>query len=195
MPKWYVAGFRAILVVVVSNEDVPPAYPFEKDWNGQGVWESPPVVNWCSSLMNPPHQQRRLWFANGFWWYSCPSRKLDYEISSLIRKHGFRSDRIASSLGLSERSFHRLINDSLGISPGIWLRQERAVASRYRLRGGASVKELAFEYGFKHPGDFTNEFKLWHGVAPRLYCAAASKSGHGLTCTDSEDRTGFGRNS
>jgi AraC-like DNA-binding protein len=112
------------------------------------------------------NQQRRLWFRDGFWWYSCPVRATDYKISSLIRNHGFRRDRIARSLGLSERSFHRLIKDSLDVSPGIWLRRERAVSALYRLRDGSSVKQLAFEFGFKHPGDFTNEFKHWYGVTP-----------------------------
>lgn len=109
----------------------------------------------------------RIWFANGYWWYSCPVRKSEFEITGLMRKHGYQRDLLARSLGLSGRTFHRVIKDSLGITPGIWLRQERAVAARYRLRCGVSVKELACEFGFKHPGDFTNEFKHWYGVTPQ----------------------------
>ena len=116
--------------------------------------------------MKKQQYRSRVWFADGFWWYRCPARERDFEISSLMRKHGFRRDRIARSFGLSERSFHRLIKESLDITPGIWLRRERAVSARYRLRSGSSVKELAFEFGFKHPGDFTNEFKYWYGVTP-----------------------------
>ena len=94
-----------------------------------------------------------------------------------MRIHGFRRDSIARSLGLGERSFHRLIKDSLGIPPGIWLRRERAMFARYRLRSGSSVKELAFEYGFKHPGDFTAEFKRWHGVSPELFIKSGEDPG------------------
>ena len=114
-------------------------------------------------------QRGRIWFANGFWWYHHPTRAMAVEISSLMRRNGFRRGRIARSLGLSERSFHRLIKESLDMPPGIWLRGERAVSARYRLRGGASVKELAFEYGFKHPGDFSDEFKRWHGAPPASF--------------------------
>ena len=125
-------------------------------------------------LLPPVKRQEcpiRIRFYNGYWRYSCPVRKSEFEISGLMRKHGYQRDLLARTLGLSGRSFHRLVKDSLGITPGTWLRQERAVAARYRLRGGASVKELAFEFGFKHPGDFTKEFKYWHGASPRAVSA------------------------
>lgn len=59
-----------------------------------------------------------------------------------------------------------MVKTSLGIPPGVWLRSERAVSARHRLREGCCIKELAYEFGFRNPGDFSDEFKRWHGVSP-----------------------------
>lgn len=119
--------------------------------------------------MNQQEYTRRLWFENGFWWYRCPHRNQVIEISSLIRRESYNVTAVARELGVGSRSFHRLVKDSFGIPPGEWLRRERAVSARYRLRDGCSVKQLATEYGFLHQGDFGAEFKLWHGVNPIEY--------------------------
>lgn len=116
--------------------------------------------------MTDPHDRKPLWFDRGFWWYSCPHKDTTVEISSLMRRESYNVIALARSLGLARRSFERIVSDSLGIPPGMWLRHERAVAARYRLLEGGSVKEVATELGFRHQGDFSNEFKRWHGVNP-----------------------------
>jgi AraC-like DNA-binding protein len=92
-------------------------------------------------------------------------------ITGKMRDCLFQAAELAKSLGLGERTFHRVVIQSLGIPPGRWLRMERAAAAMVRLRAGCKVKELAEEFGFRHQGDFSAEFKRWHGVLPSEYQA------------------------
>ena len=119
---------------------------------------------------------KRLWFQDGFWWY-CPSHGANRsEISSLIREVKFSPAGLAEKLHLGERTFRRIVTASLGIPPGNWLRQQRAVAARYRLREGGSVKEIATELGFRHQGDFSVEFKRWHEASPADFMHSGEES-------------------
>ncbi len=120
--------------------------------------------------------RKRLWFQDGFWWY-CPSpRENRSEISSLIREVKFNPSGLAEKLNLGERTFRRIVTASLGIPPGTWLRQQRAVAARYRLLEGCPVKQIANELGFRHQGDFCVEFKRWYEISPADFIHAGKES-------------------
>jgi AraC-like DNA-binding protein len=118
---------------------------------------------------------RNLWFEDGFWWYACPSKRAVTRISGLIRDELFDIEAIAGRLGVSRRGFERLVNNSLGISPGMWLRPERAVWAAFRIREGYSISEISEQLGFKHQGDFCAEFKRWHQILPSQYRQVARK--------------------
>ncbi len=109
---------------------------------------------------------KRLRFESGFWWYRLPHGGENLVISGLMREVGYNATWLAERLGLGERTFQRIVNDSLGVSPGVWLRSERAVDARHRLAAGCSVKQLANIYGFKHQGDFSADFRRLHGINP-----------------------------
>jgi AraC-like DNA-binding protein len=115
--------------------------------------------------------ERRIWFSEGHWWYSSEATAGAVCITEKMRSCGFQGAALAKALGLGERTFHRVVIESLGIPPGRWLRMERAAAAMVRLRTGCPVKELADEFGFRHQGDFAAEFKRWHGVLPSEYQA------------------------
>jgi AraC-like DNA-binding protein len=108
----------------------------------------------------------RLWFQGGKWWFSRPGDEPPCDISRMIRDKRYRIDPICRYLGVGRRTFERVVSDSLGIAPGLWLRRQRAVAARHRLREGASVKQLAVELGFGNASRFSDEFKRWYGVSP-----------------------------
>lgn len=93
-----------------------------------------------------------------------------------MRESAYNSSAIAESLGVGERSFRRVVKESLGIPPGIWLRQERAVAAGYRLREGCSVKQLAAEFGFRHQWDFSVEFRRWYEMNPADFIRMVQES-------------------
>ena len=120
---------------------------------------------------NTPSAVKRLWFEEGFWRYFCPHTGETRLISAIMREVRFDADGLTDALGLGNRSFHRLVKDSLGISPGVWLRGERAVEMRQLLRAGWSIKKLSAHYGFKHQTDFCVEFKRWHEVPPSCFVA------------------------
>lgn len=122
------------------------------------------VTPWPRPLVKPGPKHLR--FDRGFWWLCCPKSRQKFEITSLMRREAFKADRIARALGMGKWTLRRMVTDSLGIPLGYWLRMERAVSVEYRLREGCSVKELAVEYGFKHPGDFSEEFNRWHEIYP-----------------------------
>jgi AraC-like DNA-binding protein len=119
---------------------------------------------------------KRLWFQDGFWWYRPSPGVNRSEISSLIREVKFSSVGLAEKLHLGERTFRRIVTDSIGIPPGHWLRQLRAVAARHRLREGGTVKEIATELGFRHQGDFCVEFKRWHEASPADFMHSGEES-------------------
>ena len=112
---------------------------------------------------------RRLWFENGVWWFRDAHNGSVFGITATMRRECYDADALAKALCMGSRSFRRLVKDSLGISPGIWLRMERAVAIRHQLREGLLIKTLSADYGFKHTGDFSDEFKRWHGVSPSKF--------------------------
>lgn len=119
---------------------------------------------------------KRLWFQDGFWWYRPSPGEECSEISSLIREVKFKPAGLAEKLNLGERTFRRIVSTSLGIPPGAWLRQLRAVAARHRLREGGSVKQIATELGFRHQGDFCVEFKRLHEASPADFMHSGEES-------------------
>ena len=125
-----------------------------------------PIIAKAESNHRSAGEFRHLWFADGVWRYRAASDLDSLAISGILRLCFYQTAAIARELQTGERTFHRRVKESLGIPPGLWLRQERAVDSRRRLRAGCSIKEIAYDYGFAHPGDFSVEFKRWHGVTP-----------------------------
>jgi len=86
-----------------------------------------------------------------------------------MRRERYRATNLAQALGVGERSFHRLVCDEVGMSVGLWLRMQRAVELRHRIKCGDSIKSLSYEYGFSHQGEFCVEFKRWYGLSPRAF--------------------------
>jgi AraC-like DNA-binding protein len=116
-----------------------------------------------------------LRFDRGFWRYFCPSKQIEFEISSLIRQAKFHPGKLAKALGISIRSLERTVKESLDTSAGTWLRHQRVVMIRLRLREGASVKELTPEAGFAHQTDLGAEFKKLQGMTPSTFRKIAQR--------------------
>lgn len=137
---------------------------------------------------NPDSGKMGVWFDDGRWRYRCQVTGEFREISTLMRDLGFNAVALAGELGVGERSFRRMIKDSLGIPPGKWLRQQRILEAVRRLREGCSVKMLASELGFRHQGDFCVEFKRWYGVSPSEFARGSSDPSH-VAMTDFGQKT------
>lgn len=106
---------------------------------------------------------------NGRFLVICSRMPLPLSLSQVARESGYRVDFLCNRIGVSERHLRRVFLEGLGISPKEWMRQERMVASRFLLREGSSVKEIAGDLGFTHYKNFSREFHTFHGVSPSAF--------------------------
>jgi len=78
-------------------------------------------------------------------------------------------DRIASALGLSTRTLHRVVRREFGVSPMLLLRKARLAQARSELDApgpGATVTTVALDCGFTHLGRFAQEYARQFGEPP-----------------------------
>ena len=67
---------------------------------------------------------------------------------------------------ISLRQLRRDVRRCLGSSPQAWLNERRLMAARELLLSGQSVKEVAFNLGFRQASHFCRQFKLRNGMTP-----------------------------
>ena len=87
-------------------------------------------------------------------------------LGRIAREVVYHLPSLCARVGISERHFRRVFEQGLGISPKDWLRRERMVAARSRLREGSPIKEVSIDLGFTNSGMFSREFQWFHGVKP-----------------------------
>ncbi len=74
---------------------------------------------------------------------------------------------LARYLNLSTVSLHRLFKDRLQESPGAHFRRLKMERAQELLqRGQHSVKWIAYELGYRHPGDFSRAYTTFRGHPP-----------------------------
>ena len=62
-----------------------------------------------------------------------------------------------------------VVNQNLGLSPLYWMNRLRQVRGLALLNQGMSVKETAYELGYRQTSHFSREFKRFHGVPPSSF--------------------------
>ena len=83
-------------------------------------------------------------------------------------------DELAARIHVSGRTLARLFERELGMSVSIWRRRMCILLSLPRLAAGASLGQVALEFGYDSPSAFTAMFKRELGVAPTAYLAQQS---------------------
>jgi AraC-like DNA-binding protein len=73
---------------------------------------------------------------------------------------------LARLFEVSPRQLQRKFNRYLKRSPRDWLNEQRIIAARRLLLSGGTVKEVAFELGFKQVSHFCRQFKIYHHMTP-----------------------------
>ena len=73
---------------------------------------------------------------------------------------------LARLFEMSPRQLQRKFNRYLKRSPQDWLNEQRVMAARRLLLSGETVKEVAFELGFKQVSHFCRQFKMYHNMTP-----------------------------
>jgi transcriptional regulator GlxA family with amidase domain len=91
---------------------------------------------------------------------------------SLAEKAQFRASDLARLLGISLRTLQRYFRAKYDCTVSDWLRELRLALAHARLPTCSSVKEVAFDLGYKQPSHFTRDFKQRFGVPPRTLVGA-----------------------
>jgi AraC family ethanolamine operon transcriptional activator len=91
---------------------------------------------------------------------------------------------LCSALKVSRRTLHRAFSDTLGIAPLQYLRRRRLSAIRSVLTqcnpAGASIGDLAFEYGFPESGRFAAYYHDHFGETPSETLRSRSGTMHSI---------------
>ena len=85
---------------------------------------------------------------------------------SLAVDAGYRPSDLAALCQISLRTLERHFQKNYGVTVSAWLRELRLEKARQGLRQGKSVKEVAYEQGYKQVSHFSREFKNHFGLSP-----------------------------
>lgn len=88
---------------------------------------------------------------------------------SLAFRANFRPAVLAEHCGVSLRTVQRHFKTHYGITVSEWLRELRLKSAFDRLPSAASVKEVAFDLGYKQPSHFSRDFKSFYGLPPHTF--------------------------
>ena len=94
----------------------------------------------------------------------------------LARKAGYRARELAELCQTSLRTLERHFQKHYGVTVSEWLRELRLKQAYSVLQTGKSVKEVAFEHGYKQVSHFSREFKSHFGVSPSFLSAPPSRA-------------------
>ena len=86
-------------------------------------------------------------------------------------------EQLATVSHLSVRHFRRKIKEITGLSPALFIKEVQLQNARKELENGVviSVKEAAYNNGFKLPGTFSKAFKDRFGKSPSEYLLHTNK--------------------
>jgi AraC-like DNA-binding protein len=85
----------------------------------------------------------------------------------LAKSAQFRPNALAELCGVSMRTLQRYFRAHYDQTVSDWLRNLRLNEALSSLKQCDSVKEVAFDLGYKQPSHFTRDFKKKFGVPPR----------------------------
>lgn len=82
-------------------------------------------------------------------------------------------EALARRFGMSARTLERGFRLETGLTLGRWRQQARFLHALRRLGAGASVKQVAFEAGYRSPSAFVAAFRKTMGTTPGQYFEGA----------------------
>jgi AraC-like DNA-binding protein len=94
-------------------------------------------------------------------------QRLERRIAELLPKGQARAKILAGEMGMSERTFHRRLED-IGITfADLVDRLRHELATRYIEDRSVSLGDVAFLLGYANQSSFSTAFRRWTGQAPR----------------------------
>lgn len=94
----------------------------------------------------------------------------------LARHANWSVAALAKQCSVSVRKMHRHFLRQMGTNTKVWLADQRQAHALELLHAGFSVKETAFRLGYKHPTNFTREYKRHWGICPSMQSPLTSPS-------------------
>jgi AraC-like DNA-binding protein len=91
------------------------------------------------------------------------------QIAALARRSEYLSQRLASELHLTPRTFERRFRRAFGCEPRKWLAQQRLRDAVELLDRGLTPKQAAAELAFPHPQSLFRIFRRTFGCTPVEY--------------------------
>jgi transcriptional regulator GlxA family with amidase domain len=98
----------------------------------------------------------------------------DWEM--LAQKAGFRPSELAGLCQTSLRTLERHFQRNYGVTVSHWMRELRLGQAYKCLQQGKSVKEVAYDHGYKQMSHFSREFKSQFGVSPSFLSAPQGRA-------------------
>ncbi|MDB6028582.1 MAG: AraC family transcriptional regulator [Verrucomicrobiales bacterium] len=86
----------------------------------------------------------------------------------IARHCQFKLGAVVKHCGVTRRQVDRWCQADLGRSPGNWLAEQRMIAASILLRE-KTIKEAAFDLGFRQVSHFSRAFKACFGLTPATY--------------------------
>lgn len=83
---------------------------------------------------------------------------------------------LCEDLGISQRTFDRIVAESLSIPAKRWLREVRAVEAAHILLEHRNVGEVAAIVGFSNVSGFSREFSRTIGQSPTKFLVTRLRS-------------------
>lgn len=99
------------------------------------------------------------------------------EWEPLAQQAQFRAHELAFLCQVSLRTLQRHFKIHYGHTVSGWLREVRLRKAYSGLVQGATVKEMAFDLGYKQLSHFSRDFKSYFGVSPSFLSGVSSFQG------------------
>ena len=84
----------------------------------------------------------------------------------LAQSSHYRANELAALCQVSLRTLQRHFRAHYRLTVSGWLREVRLREAYGRVIGGATIKEVAFDLGYKQLSHFSRDFKSYFGVPP-----------------------------
>ena len=91
------------------------------------------------------------------------------ELGSIVKKNGYRVDKLAVSIGFHVRTFERLFFEQFKITPKVWILREKMKSAAPLLIQGLSSKQVAASLEYTCVTNFCRDFKRHFGRAPKEF--------------------------
>jgi AraC-like DNA-binding protein len=109
---------------------------------------------------------------------TADDKKIVFATTEILKNNGLRQlTDIRQELNISERTFQRLFELNVGISPKMYRRicQFDAAFQALNLNPGAKLSDIAYQNGFADQSHFIRVFKEFTGLTPSQYLDQLSR--------------------